>query len=228
MMPAPISRLLDHAFVADELHDRDGADEEIGPERIVIRNSQISRVFALRVAMNQAVGTPNTRVSAVVSKESSMDRQKIRRCASAHCQVSSKMSFCATTLIQASDGEPPLDVPVVARRQERVHEHDEERAGRGAGDDEDRRQRQRPAVRTSRRAASAASRAARRGSGRVSALAAGVRARSSLTSGSVPQNLDDVLADRHPDHVPLPGVGDPSRAFCIRTMNGSPVVRRRW
>jgi iron-sulfur cluster repair protein YtfE (RIC family) len=50
---------------------------------MVIRNSHIARCCAGRVAMNQAVGKPKVKVSAVVASDSQTERQKIVRCASA-------------------------------------------------------------------------------------------------------------------------------------------------
>ena len=47
----------------------------------VIRNIQKARVAGGRVAMNQAVGMPKTKVSAVVASARRMDRARIVRCA---------------------------------------------------------------------------------------------------------------------------------------------------
>ena len=69
---------------------------------IVTRNSQKLRLRLGRVAMNQAVGNPSTRVASVVPIARPSVRAKIERCASAHCQVSSKMSCCRNRLSQAS------------------------------------------------------------------------------------------------------------------------------
>ncbi len=68
---------------------------------IVTRNSQKLRLRLGRVAMNQAVGKPRTRVASVVPIDSNSVRQKIERWASAHFQVLSKMSCCRNRLTQA-------------------------------------------------------------------------------------------------------------------------------
>ncbi len=69
---------------------------------MVIRNSHSARDRGERVAMNQAVGKPTRKVMIVVSSDSFTERQKIVRCASASCSVSSKMSRVHRMPTQAS------------------------------------------------------------------------------------------------------------------------------
>ena len=69
---------------------------------MVIRNSHAARALGGRVAMNHAVGKPTRKVSTVVMKLSSTDRQKIVRLPSASFSVSSKMSRSNSTPVQPS------------------------------------------------------------------------------------------------------------------------------
>ena len=50
---------------------------------MVIRNNHSARAFGGRVAMNQAVGKPTTKVMIVVISDSLIDRHRMVRCASA-------------------------------------------------------------------------------------------------------------------------------------------------
>jgi len=70
---------------------------------MVIRNSQKARARGLRVAMNQAVGSPTAKAISVVRIDSFTDRQKIVRCASDQpVTLGSKMSASRKMLYQAS------------------------------------------------------------------------------------------------------------------------------
>ena len=73
---------------------------------MVISSIHSPRDRGLRVAMNQAVGTPMISVSTVVAAASPTDRPRITRCACDSDTVSSKMSRSHRTDSQpCSDGD---------------------------------------------------------------------------------------------------------------------------
>ena len=91
----------------------------------VIRNSQKLRLRFGRVAMNQAVGKPRTRVSAVASTERMAVRTEDREMG-----VGPLPSVVEDVLLQEQvqpgvGGEHPLHAGIVAGGEERVDHHDQ-------------------------------------------------------------------------------------------------------
>ncbi len=81
--------------------------------------------------------------------DSLTDRQKIVRCASANCRLSSKISFVYNTLRQPSRLNSPVHIAVLPGVKEGIDQHDQQRPhGRGKRQHDQRRGRKRPGIAT--------------------------------------------------------------------------------